>query len=157
MNSGQVKALVILGVNAAYYAPADLKLWPGNGEGAVRWALRRCIYDETAQRAHWHVNAAHYLESWSDARASDGTISIVQPMIDPLYGGKTAHDSSAGCVLDNPQMTSYEVVQANFKTYAKGGDATAWQKALHDGWVEGTAFEPKIWRQRQGCDRCHVS
>ncbi len=141
MNSGQVKVLVILGVNAAYYAPADLNF--GVSMSKVPFVAHFGLYqDETAQRAHWHVNAAHYLESWSDVRASDGTISIVQPMIDPLYGGKTAHDVLQS-VLDNPQMTSYEVVQANFKTYAKGGDATAWQKALHDGWVEGTAFEPK--------------
>ena len=141
MHSGQVKALVILGVNAAYYAPADIRF--GEGMAKVPFVAHFGSYfDETAQRAHWHANAAHYLESWSDVRASDGTISIVQPMIDPLYGGKTAHDILQA-VLDNPQMTSHAVVQANFKTYAKGGDATAWQKALHDGWVEGTAFEPK--------------
>jgi Fe-S-cluster-containing dehydrogenase component len=133
--------LVILGVNAAYYAPADLGF--GVAMAKVPFVAHHGLYnDETAQRAHWHVNAAHYLESWSDVRASDGTISIVQPMIDPLYGGKTAHDVLQA-VLDNPQATSHEVVQANFKTYAKGGDATAWQKALHDGWVEGTAFEAK--------------
>jgi molybdopterin-containing oxidoreductase family iron-sulfur binding subunit len=141
MHSGQVKALVILGVNAAYYAPADIHF--GEGMAKVPFVAHFGPYfDETAQRAHWHANAAHYLESWSDVRASDGTISIVQPMIEPLYGGKTAHDILQA-VLDNPQMTSHAVVQANFKTYAKGGDATAWQKALHDGWVEGTAFEPK--------------
>ena len=48
--------------------------------------------DETGSVSNWHINKAHYLESWSDARAYDGTISIVQPMIDPLYGGKSAHD-----------------------------------------------------------------
>ena len=141
MNAGQVKALVILGVNPVYSAPGDLRF--GDAMGKVPFTAHfGPYYDETGQRAHWHINAAHYLESWSDARAADGTISIVQPMIDPLYGGRTAHDVLQ-TILDNPQMTSHEVVQANFKTYAKGGDATAWQKALHDGWVEGTAFEPK--------------
>ena len=141
MNAGQVKALVILGVNAVYSAPGDLRF----GEALAKVPFTGHFgpyYDETAQRAHWHVNAAHYLESWSDARTYDGTVSIVQPMIDPLYGGRTAHDVMQ-VLLDNPQMTSYEVVQATFKTYSKGGDATAWQKALHDGWVEGTAFEHK--------------
>ncbi len=141
MNAGQVKALVILNVNPVYSAPGDLHF--GDAMGKVPFTAHfGPYYDETGQRANWHVNAAHYLESWSDARACDGTISIVQPMIDPLYGGVTAHDVLQ-TVLDNPQMTSHEVVQATFKTYAKGGDATAWQKSLHNGWVEGTAFEPK--------------
>ena len=141
MNAGQVKALVILGVNPIYSAPGDLRF--GEGMGKVPFTAHfGPYYDETGQRAQWHINAAHYLEGWSDARAYDGTISIVQPMIDPLYGGKTAHDVLQ-TILDNPQMTSYEVVQANFKTYAKSSDAAAWQKALHDGWVEGTEFQPK--------------
>ena len=52
--------------------------------------------DETGQISHWHIPAAHYLESWSDVRAYDGTVSIIQPMIDPLYGGKTR----ARCLAD---------------------------------------------------------
>jgi molybdopterin-containing oxidoreductase family iron-sulfur binding subunit len=141
MHAGQARVVVILGVNPIYSAPADLRF--GDAASKVPFVAHLGHHlDETGQRAHWHVNAAHYLESWSDARAYDGTISIVQPMIDPLYGGKTAHDVLQA-VLDNPQKTSYQVVQENFKTYAKSGDATAWQKALHDGWVEGTAFEPK--------------
>ena len=141
MRSGQARVLVILGNNPIYSAPGDLKF--GEAMGKVPFVAHHGLFlDETAQRAHWHVNAAHYLESWSDARAYDGTISIVQPMIDPLYGGRSAHDVLQSG-LDNAQMSSYEVVQATFKTYAKDGSATGWQKALHDGWVEGTAFEPK--------------
>ncbi|MGI4757193.1 MAG: TAT-variant-translocated molybdopterin oxidoreductase [Janthinobacterium lividum] len=161
MRAGQVKALVILGVNPVYSAPGDLHF----GDALARVPFTAHFgpyYDETAQKSHWHINAAHYLESWSDTRAYDGTVSIIQPMIDPLYGGRTAHDVLQ-TLLDNPQLTSYEVVQANFKSYSKGTagnvaanstsaapanskatvDATAWQKSLHDGWVEGTAFAPK--------------
>lgn len=141
MNAGQARVVVLLGVNAIYGTPADLKF--GDAMSKVPFVAHHGLYlDETGQRAHWHINAAHYLESWSDARAYDGTISVVQPMIDPLYGGKTAHDVLQA-VLDNPQKTSYQVVQENFKTYAKDGSATGWQKSLHDGWVEGTTFEPK--------------
>ncbi|MGI4854739.1 MAG: TAT-variant-translocated molybdopterin oxidoreductase [Janthinobacterium lividum] len=161
MRSGQIKVLMMLGVNPAYNAPGDLHF--GEAMSQVPFAAHfGPYYDETAQKVHWHVNAAHYLESWSDARSYDGTVSIIQPMIDPLYGGQTAHDVLQ-TLLDNPQMTSAEVVQANFKNYSKGtagnvaanstaaapsnsanaNNSTAWQKALHDGWVEGTAFTPK--------------
>ena len=147
MQAGQIKVLLILGINPIYSAPGDLRF--GDALGKVPLTAHfGPYYDETGQRCQWHINAAHYLESWSDARAYDGTISIVQPMIDPLYGGRTAHDVLQ-TVLDNPQMSSYAVVQASFATYSKGGsagakvDSTAWQKALHDGWVEGTAFAPK--------------
>ncbi len=160
MHAGQVKALIVMNTNPVYSAPGDLRF--GEALGKVPFTGHFGLYyDETGQRCQWHVNAAHYLESWSDTRACDGTVSIVQPMIDPLYGGRTAHDVLQ-TVLDNPQLSSYEVVQANFKNYSKGSvdntsvnstaaatantksvDGTTWQKALHDGWVEGTAFAPK--------------
>ena len=48
--------------------------------------------NETSRFCHWHIPAAHELESWSDVRAFDGTASIIQPLIEPLYDGKTAHE-----------------------------------------------------------------
>ena len=98
--------------------------------------------DETGAIANWHINKAHYLESWSDARAYDGTISIIQPMIDPLYGGKSTFDVFQ-TLLENSQISAYSVVQANARNYIKGDFAAGWRKALHDGWVEGTAFTAK--------------
>jgi Fe-S-cluster-containing dehydrogenase component len=98
--------------------------------------------DETGSIANWHINKAHYLESWSDARAYDGTISIIQPMIAPMYGGVSAHDVLQ-TLLENVQLSAYDVVLANAKTYIKGDFAAGWRKALHDGWVEGTAFTAK--------------
>ncbi len=98
--------------------------------------------DETGSIANWHINKAHYLESWSDARAYDGTISIIQPMIAPMYGGVSAHDVLQ-TLLENAQLSAYDVVVANAKTYIKGDFAAGWRKALHDGWVEGTAFTAK--------------
>ncbi len=65
--------------------------------------------DETGAIANWHINKAHYLESWSDARAYDGTITIIQPMIDPLYGGKSAFDVFQ-TLLENTQISAYDVV-----------------------------------------------
>jgi MoCo/4Fe-4S cofactor protein with predicted Tat translocation signal len=141
MNSGKVQWLVMLGVNPIYSAPSDLHFQDAFKNVPVTVHLGSHA-DETGVLSNWHINKAHYLESWSDARAYDGTISIVQPMIDPLYGGKSAHDVLQS-LLDNPQASAYDVVVANAKTYIKGDFATGWRKALHDGWVEGTAFTAK--------------
>ncbi len=63
-------------------------------------------------------------------------------MIEPLYQGKSAHDVLQG-LLANPQTSAYDAVLANAKTYIKGDAEAGWRKALHDGWVEGTAFPAK--------------
>ena len=139
--AGKVKWLVMLGGNPVYNAPADLEFASALRAVPVSVHLGSHV-DETGVLATWHLNKAHYLEMWSDARAYDGTISIIQPMIDPLYGGKSAHDVLQS--LLDPSMSAYDVVVANAKTYITGGDfATAWRKALHDGWVPNTAFTAK--------------
>jgi len=141
MNSGKVKWLVMLGVNPVYNAPADLEFAAALQGVPVSVHVGSHV-DETGSRTTWHINSAHFLESWSDARAYDGTISIIQPMIDPLYGGKSSHDVLQA--LLDPSKGGYDAVVANAKTYITGGDfATAWRKSLHDGWVDGTAFTAK--------------
>jgi MoCo/4Fe-4S cofactor protein with predicted Tat translocation signal len=135
--AGKVQWLVMLGTNPLYNAPVDLEFQAAFNKVPVTAHLGT-HRDETGVVSTWHINNAHYLEMWSDARAYDGTISIVQPMIDPLYNGKTSHDVLQ--TLLDPSMSGYDVVVANAKTYLKGDFATAWRKALHDGWVEGTAF-----------------
>jgi MoCo/4Fe-4S cofactor protein with predicted Tat translocation signal len=141
INAGKVQWLVILGVNPIYSAPSDLHFQDAFAKVPVTAHLGSHV-DETGVIANWHINKAHYLESWSDARAYDGTISIIQPMIDPLYGGKSAFDVFQ-TLLANTQISAYDVVVANAKTYIKGDFAAGWRKALHDGWVEGTAFTAK--------------
>ena len=91
MNAGKVQWLLILDANPVYTAPEDLNFAEALGKVPHSAHLGSHV-DETAQIAHWHINSAHYLESWSDARAYDGTLSVIQPMIEPLYGGKSAHD-----------------------------------------------------------------
>jgi MoCo/4Fe-4S cofactor protein with predicted Tat translocation signal len=141
MNSGKVQWLVMLGVNPLYSAPADLDFLDAFNKVPVTVHLGSHL-DETGSVSNWHINKAHYLESWSDARAYDGTISIVQPMIDPLYSGKSAHDVFQ-TLLANPVASAYDAVQATARTYIKGDFAPTWRKSLHDGWVEGTAFAAK--------------
>jgi Fe-S-cluster-containing dehydrogenase component len=141
MNAGKVQWLVMLGVNPLYNAPADLDFATAMSK-VPRTVHLGSHVDETGFYATWHLNQAHYLEMWSDARAYDGTISIIQPMIAPLYGGVSAHDVLQA--LLDPSKSAYNAVVETAKTYITGGDfATAWRKALHDGWVENTAFTPK--------------
>ena len=99
--------------------------------------------NETAELCQWHVNEAHYLEAWGDARAYDGTVSIVQPLIAPLYDGKSAYEL-VSMLSGQADTTGHEIVQAYWKKQHPGADFDAfWRKSLHDGWVEGTAFAPK--------------
>src|SRR3984885_1048468 len=91
MNAGKVQWLGMLGVNPLYSAPADLNFQDAFNKVRMTAPLGSHV-DETGSVSTWHINKAHYLESWSDTRAYDGTITIIQPMIDPLYGGKSAHD-----------------------------------------------------------------
>ena len=141
LNAGKVEWLVVLNTNPIYTAPADLNFAEAFNKADVVAHLGSHL-DETGQISHWHIPAAHFLESWSDARAYDGTVSIVQPMIDPLYGGKTAHHVFQ-TLLDEPMVSPYDAVRETWKPVIKGDFETGWRKALHAGWIEGTAFYPQ--------------
>ena len=141
MNAGKVQWLVMLGVNPLYNAPVDLEFEAAFSKVPMTVHLGSHL-DETGFYSTWHINNAHYLESWTDARAYDGTISVVQPMIAPLYGGKSSHDVLQ--TLLDPSRSAYDAVLANAKTYITGADfGMAWRKTLHDGWVANSAFTPK--------------
>lgn len=83
MNAGSVGALLILGGNPVFTAPVDLQF--ATAMGKVPFRVHLSLYDdETSAQCHWQIPEAHFLESWGDARAYDGTVSIVQPLIAPL-------------------------------------------------------------------------
>jgi MoCo/4Fe-4S cofactor protein with predicted Tat translocation signal len=134
MNAGKVQWLIVLGANPMYTAPADFAFADAFSKVPYTAHLGMQV-DETGFASMWHINQAHYLESWSDARAYDGTYTIVQPMIAPLYGGKSAHDILQG-TLDDPEMSAYDAVVANGAANLKGADI---RKVLHDGFVAGSA------------------
>jgi molybdopterin-containing oxidoreductase family iron-sulfur binding subunit len=110
MNAGTVGFLLILGGNPVYTAPADLKFADALGKVALR-AHVGLHQDETAALCHWHVPQAHYLESWSDVRAADGTVSIIQPLIAPLYGGRSFHEVVAA-LGEGSARPAYDLVRA---------------------------------------------
>jgi MoCo/4Fe-4S cofactor protein with predicted Tat translocation signal len=144
MRAGKVDLLVILGGNPAYDAPADLNFAEVLKSNKVPLRVHLGLYnDETAELCHWHVNQAHELEAWGDARAYDGTVSIIQPLIAPLYNGKSAIEFVA-LLSGQADAKGYDLVRAYWQKQHTGTDFEQfWRKSLHDGWIEGTTFSPK--------------
>ncbi len=144
MRAGKVDLLVIMGGNPVYDAPADLGFGDCLKSSKVELRLYHGLYqNETAEHCHWTVNEAHYLEAWSDGRAYDGTVSLVQPLIAPLYEGKSAHEvlSALSGVSD---ASGYDIVRGYWQKQQAGAEFEAWwRKTLNDGYVEGSAYTPK--------------
>jgi len=134
MDAGKVQVLAIIGGNPAYNAPADL----GFGEKLAKAGLTVHLgmyEDETSAQCQWHVPEAHPLETWSDARAYDGTISIIQPLIAPMFAGRSAHEFMA-VFAQQPELSSYDVVRGYWRSQFKGSDfESTWRKWLHDGFI----------------------
>jgi MoCo/4Fe-4S cofactor protein with predicted Tat translocation signal len=139
IKGGSVKTLVVLGGNPAYNAPADLD-WAAL-QKSVADVIRFGGYeDETSALAGAHLAAAHYLESWGDARTVDGTIVPVQPMIMPLFGGLTEIEVLAR--LAGGQKTDpYELVRETIASLVGGDGEKAMQRFLHDGVLENSTYE----------------
>jgi Fe-S-cluster-containing dehydrogenase component len=137
MSGGQVETLFILGANPAFTAPPDLGFVAAMEK--VKARIHCGLYlDETGAKCQWHVPEAHFLEQWSDLRAQDGTVSIVQPTIDPLYGGKT-HLEIIAALLGQGEKNAYDLVRDYWKARLTGDFETKWKKAVHDGMVDGEA------------------
>jgi molybdopterin-containing oxidoreductase family iron-sulfur binding subunit len=144
MRGNQVSTLLILGENPAYTAPADvpfaLELERLSNSSAFTAHLAT-HEDETSFRCQWHVPQAHWLESWSDIRAFDGTASIIQPMILPLYGGRSTH-TIVETLLGRSDRTDYEIVRSHWQSQLPNDFETQWQRALQQGVIPNTAAKP---------------
>ena len=142
MEAGHVDLLVIADSNPVFTAPADLRF--AEHLLKVKRRIHMGLYqDETATLCHWHVPQAHYLESWSDARAFDGTVTILQPLIAPLYDGKSIHQLLS-VLSGRPQRSSHDIVREYWGSrHVSGNFEDFWQTALHDGLLAGTALPPK--------------
>ena len=117
LHDGKVDTLVIIGTNPAYSAPADLDFAAALGRAGLSIALSQYA-DETAARCHWHVPQAHAFEGWGDARAFDGTITLMQPQVRPIFGGRTAHEMLA-LWLGEPQPDGAAIVRDAWQDYAR--------------------------------------
>ncbi|HET6568166.1 MAG TPA: TAT-variant-translocated molybdopterin oxidoreductase [Rhodothermales bacterium] len=132
MAAGHVEQLVILGRNPVYDAPADLEFLKHLKRVPLR--IHMGLYeDETSEHCQWHIPESHYLESWGDVRAFDGTASIIQPLIAPLYDSHTAAELCT-VFLGDPARTAYEIVRAYWQErLGEESFEAAWQEALRKG------------------------
>lgn len=139
IDSGSVEALFVLGGNPAFNAPAELDFAAKLEK--VKFSAHLGLHaDETAARCQWHANEAHELETWGDVRASDGTVTIQQPLIAPLYGGHSAMELVAS-LLRHPDRSGYDIVRQTLKDKSTAKDFESfWRTAVQDGVVEGTKF-----------------
>jgi Fe-S-cluster-containing dehydrogenase component/anaerobic selenocysteine-containing dehydrogenase len=137
MRSGAVKTLLILGANPAYDAPADLGFAAALPK--VEFAMHAGLYhDETAALCQWHAPLAHPLESWGDARALDGTASLVQPLIRPLFGGKSIPEMLSLLSDENPRE-GLDLLQTYWRQHLNGDFDSTWREALVAGFIPNTA------------------
>jgi molybdopterin-containing oxidoreductase family iron-sulfur binding subunit len=165
LNAGAVEVVIIAGGNPVFTAPADLNF--SDLIQKAKFSAHLSMYsDETSAFCQWHVPEAHYLESWSDARAADGTVTIVQPLIEPLYNGKSAHELLAA-FTDQPERAGYDIVREYWMRRHSGAalpkPASAvqsapalapppkpspefekfWRRSLHDGLVPNSSLAEK--------------
>ncbi len=138
MTAGEVDVLWVLGGDPLYDAPADYDMHRALFQVGrrIHWGLHE---NETSDFCHWHLPAAHELESWGDARAHDGTVTLLQPTILPLYGGRTALEVLSGITAEG-ERPGYELVRDHWRERSGAADFERWwRRALHDGYLPGTA------------------
>jgi MoCo/4Fe-4S cofactor protein with predicted Tat translocation signal len=148
INAKKIDTLIVIGTNPAYTAPANLDF--AKAIEQVGWSAHLGLYqDETGSLTTWHLPRAHYLESWSDARSYDGTVTMGQPLIAPLFGGKSASEL-LGMILEptNAKVNGYELMRAAHQKLGKLGAnfERGWRKALHDGLVIHSADAAETWK-----------
>lgn len=135
-----VNALFIIDGNPAYDAPADIPF--AEAISRAPFSVHLSLYnDETSQLCDWFVPMTHFIEAWSDARAFDGSLSVVQPPISPLYAdAMSAHELLAALMGD--ERSGYEIVRATWEENYSGDDFEAfWRRTLHNGVAEDSAAE----------------
>jgi molybdopterin-containing oxidoreductase family iron-sulfur binding subunit len=135
MHRGAVELLVVLGGNPRYDAPVDFDFAAAFEKVNLR-VHHSVFFNETSRHSHWHVPALHFLESWSDTRSFNGSVSIAQPLIEPMYVGTSAHEILEALTGESPRP-SYEIVRSHWQAKNQVPDfETKWRRALSDGVVK---------------------
>ena len=142
LDAGAVELLLILGGNPAFNAPVELGM--GDRLQKARMRVHLGLYhDETSQVCQWHLPETHYLETWGDARAFDGTVTLQQPLIQPLYDGRSAVQVLQ-MLTENPEVSPYSIVKGYWASQHKGADFESWwRRSVHDGFITGSSLPAK--------------
>jgi molybdopterin-containing oxidoreductase family iron-sulfur binding subunit len=140
MRAGEVDSLFMVGVNPVYDAPAALGFEEAlqNVDETVHLGLYR---NETARASQWHVPRAHYLEQWGDGRAYDGTLSVIQPLIRPLYEDAHSEVEVLNVLATGVDAAGYDLVREQWRGQLSGPFEEQWRQALHDGYLEDTQYD----------------
>jgi molybdopterin-containing oxidoreductase family iron-sulfur binding subunit len=137
MSGGTVQTLVVLGGNPVFDAPTDLDFAAAMAKVPHSIVLGNSV-DETSSQAEWHIPRAHYLESWGDARAVGGTLSVVQPLILPLFGGRSPLEV-LGLIVGGKERPGYDIVRETWNPILGAGEFDSkWNRVLHDGLLSGS-------------------
>ncbi len=141
IHAGHVRALLIVGGNPVYTTPGDIDFEQAIAK--VSLTAHLSLYeDETSAACTWHLPMSHYLESWGDGRAFDGTISIQQPMIQPLHDTRSGIEVLARAAGDKHPV-GLDLVRATFAPMLpKDRFERAWRRVLHDGHLAGSELAP---------------
>lgn len=138
MKTGSVSTLLVLGGDPIYNAPSDLKF--ASAMKKVETVIHTGLYnDATGKHATWHIPASHYLEYWSDARSADGTVSVVQPLIAPLFDGKSSVEM-LNLINSGELLSGHDIVQETWKPMISGEFEKGWKKVLHDGLLANSSL-----------------
>ncbi len=154
MKRGDISCLMIIGGNPVLDSPADLDFAAALEH--VQHSIHLSLYqNETSQQVTWHLNRTHFLESWGDARALDGTPSVIQPMIEPLYGGHSPVEF-LNVIATGEDRRGYGIVRDTWRTLLPAADfETLWRRILNDGiWKDGK--EPAMVNLDPGALKSHL-
>lgn len=142
MRGGSVSALLVLGGNPAYTAPVNVEF--ASATRSVTHVIHLGTHaNETSDLAEWHLPEAHFLESWGDARAADGSLSVIQPLVMPLYGGKSRIELVAALHRDE-LVDGFGLVRDTWleRILGDGNIEPRWNRTLHDGVLAESALPP---------------
>ncbi|MFB6229752.1 MAG: 4Fe-4S dicluster domain-containing protein, partial [Salinibacter sp.] len=140
MRQGDVDALFMLGVNPVYDAPSELNFEDALANVPDTVHLGR-LRNETAQASRWHVPRTHYLEQWGDGRAYDGTLSVIQPLIRPLYDDAHSTIEVLNLAATGVDANGHDLVREQWRPRLPGAFEEEWRRVVHDGYLEGSRYD----------------
>jgi molybdopterin-containing oxidoreductase family iron-sulfur binding subunit len=140
MRNGQMDAVVMIDVNPVYDAPASLDF--ESALNAVDTSIHMGLYvDETARASQWHVPQAHYLEAWGDGRSYDGTASVIQPLIRPLYDDARSDIELVNILATGVDAAAYDLVRTQWRDRLDGPFEQSWRRVIHDGYLPDSGYD----------------